>query len=95
MTVSTALPSARRSPPAQLLQEDRGALRRPKQQDGVHLRQVQAFVEKVDGKNAVDLPLTEAFQRSCSVGIVGASIDGDGNDPGTVEHLGHVMGVLD
>ena len=43
-------------PAPQLLEEDRGALCGAEQQDGVHLRQVQAFVEEVDGEDAVDLP---------------------------------------
>ncbi len=37
----------------------------------------------------------EPLQRRRAVGVVGAAVDGDGGDAGAVEHLGHVVGVLD
>jgi hypothetical protein len=50
-------------PPAQLLKEDRCALRRPKKQDGIDLGKVDALVEQVYREEDVYLAVFEPFQR--------------------------------
>ncbi len=63
-TVQSAFPRARREPATELLQEERRALGRAQQQQRVDVRNVDAFVEQVDGEHDVDSSGVEVAQRA-------------------------------
>jgi hypothetical protein len=64
-TVSTALPGARRSPAAELLEEDCGALRRTQEQHRVDLRDVETLVEQVGREQSGHLTAAQLLDGPC------------------------------
>ena len=69
----------------QLLQEDRRALGRPQEQDGVDVGQVEAFVEQSAAKRTLTRRVRRSSSASFTLGLRGASADGAGRDAGPVE----------
>jgi hypothetical protein len=81
--------------PAQLLQEDGGALGGAQEQHGVDLGHVDALVEQVDREDGVDLSVTQVTKGGRPGLGIGAGVDGHGGYACLVEHPGHVVGLID
>ena len=80
---------------AELLEEDRRGLRRAQHQDRVNHRDIESLIEEVDSEQAHDLAAPQLREPLLPlVGPRGAA-ERERGEPGTTEHLGHVMGVLD
>jgi hypothetical protein len=82
-------------PAAELLEEHGRAFRRPQKKHGVDLRDIDAFVEEVDGEEAVDLPLFEFAQRVVAFEAGAVRRHVERRDAGFVEAASHVARVLD
>ncbi len=80
---------------AQLLEEEGWAVGGAEEEEGVHHRDVDAFVEEVDGEDHVDLACGEVGQGGAAFVVWGVGPDGDGWDAGFVEDAGHESGVGD
>ena len=73
----------------QLLQEQDGAFGRAQHHHGADIRQIDAFVEHVDGKQDVDLAPVKLFQRGRARCRARFGMDGDGAETGGAEMLSH------
>jgi hypothetical protein len=80
--------------PAQLLEENRGALGGTQQQDGVHFGQIKTLVEQINGEDTADLAGPQPLQREGAFGVVRLARNRNGGNPCPVDDLSHVDGVL-
>ncbi len=82
-------------PAAELLDEDRGALRGAEEEEGVDVGQVDAFVEEIDAEEGTDVAVAEPGEGSRPIGGGGALADGDAGEAGLGEPHGHELRVID
>jgi hypothetical protein len=82
-------------PPAELLQEERGALGRAEHHYGVDHGNVDTLVEQVDGEHDLDLPGGKIAQGGLALGSGAVAPDRDRLDAVMVEVSFHEPGVLD
>ena len=89
------LPAGPSQAAAELLQEEGRALGRAQEQQGVDVRDVDTFVEQVDGEDDVDSPGVEIAQRRRSLVHRAVTPDRNGRYPDRAELLGHEARVHD
>ena len=82
-------------PPPELLEKDGGALRRPEHENGVDLRQVDAFVEEIHGEDGSKLPLPQSRKRRTPFVSWRSGVECHGLVPEAGELSGHEVGVGD
>ena len=82
-------------PTAQLLQKECGAIRRSEKQNRINGRDVDAFVEEVDGKHDVYSSVFQILQGTCSFSLGRVCPYGRRLDSRLVEDARHVSGVSD
>ena len=80
---------------SELLEEDGQGFRGPQEKDGIHFRNVHAFIVQVYDENDPDLPFHKSVLRGMPLFVGGFSVQGDGGRAGTVEIVCHEMRVLD
>lgn len=78
---------------AELLEPDDPRLRGPEHQDGVQLREVQAFVEDVHGADDVELARGQHLQGLRAGRRRFAGVDGDGAAAVIAQVRGHEVGM--
>ena len=82
-------------PAAELLKEDRRALRRPKEDHSVDLGDINAFIEKIDGENAADLARNEVATGRFSIFSRRFAMQCDRGKTSIREVPSHVLGMGD
>jgi hypothetical protein len=80
---------------AELLKEQRRAVRRAEQQERVNVWEVDALVEEVDREEHVDLAAAQVVERSSPLIFRAVAPDGRGWHARVLEDASHEAGMLD
>ncbi len=88
------LPFGEAEPPPELLEKDRETLGGAEEEDGVHLRDINAFVVEVDNEDEMDLPCNQTPLDSGTLFSGTSGMKAGSQNTGLLKRCGHILRML-